>query len=101
MPKVIITGGPCVGKTTVLESLCNEGYTTLSESAREIIEVELKKSKGILPWTNFRSFQKKVADFQIHKERGSIVNFVVHTDSSFSFCSLILYYSQTMPKQAM
>jgi predicted ATPase len=37
MPRVVITGGPGVGKTTLLTELGARGYATVSESARTII----------------------------------------------------------------
>jgi len=37
MPRVVITGGPGVGKTTLLAELGTRGYATVSESARAII----------------------------------------------------------------
>jgi predicted ATPase len=37
MPRVVITGGPGVGKTTLLAELEGRGYATVSESARAII----------------------------------------------------------------
>ena len=49
--KVVITGGPCAGKTTALkyikEALVNKGYTPIfcPETATELI------SGGVAPWT--------------------------------------------------
>jgi predicted ATPase len=37
MPCIVITGGPGVGKTTLLAELSVRGYTTVAESARAII----------------------------------------------------------------
>lgn len=37
MPSVIVTGGPGVGKTTMLRALAARGYAVVEESAREII----------------------------------------------------------------
>jgi predicted ATPase len=37
MPRVVITGGPGVGKTTLLAELERQGYATVCESARAII----------------------------------------------------------------
>jgi len=37
MPRVLITGGPGVGKTTLLAELSARGYATVPESARAII----------------------------------------------------------------
>ena len=37
MPRVVITGGPGVGKTTLLAELSARGHVTVAESARAII----------------------------------------------------------------
>ena len=41
MPHVIVTGGPGVGKTTLLAELAAMGYATVAESARAIIAERL------------------------------------------------------------
>src|SRR5215813_9856800 len=41
MPHVILTGGPGVGKTTLLARLAAMGYATVEESARAIIAERL------------------------------------------------------------
>jgi predicted ATPase len=68
MGKFIITGGPCTGKSTLLESLAKEGHITIPESARELIDEERGKPKGILPWTDYAAFQKMVWTRQKAKE---------------------------------
>ncbi|MCK9595739.1 ATP-binding protein [Candidatus Pacearchaeota archaeon] len=37
MKKIVITGGPCSGKTTVIEELSKRGYPVLRETAKEIV----------------------------------------------------------------
>lgn len=52
--KYVITGGPGVGKTTLLNHLqvTNPNYSFLNETAREIILEESQKNQNpILPWT--------------------------------------------------
>ncbi|HJZ46535.1 MAG TPA: AAA family ATPase [Roseiflexaceae bacterium] len=41
MPRVVITGGPGAGKTSLLAELAARGYTTVEESARAIIAERL------------------------------------------------------------
>lgn len=47
MPHVVITGGPGVGKTTLLLMLASLGYRTVAESARAIIAE--RKAQGLPP----------------------------------------------------
>jgi len=74
MKKYIVTGGPCTGKTSLLKELTKRGYTTLDESARQIIESESflhsqnKTYEPILPWTDLLGFQKLVITNQINNE---------------------------------
>lgn len=37
MKKIVITGGPCSGKTTIIEELNKRGFPVLRETAKEII----------------------------------------------------------------
>ena len=47
MPRVVITGGPGVGKTTLLAELSARGYATVAESARAIISE--RRARGQSP----------------------------------------------------
>ncbi len=64
---VIIAGGPCSGKTSVVSRLAewlrSEGYSVyvIRDWAREIIRREKPKGdKGILPWTDRARFEREV-----------------------------------------
>lgn len=46
----VITGGPGVGKTSLIEALQLRGYKTVAEDARAIIRAELHKGGDALPW---------------------------------------------------
>ena len=58
MKKYIVTGGPCTGKSTLLESVAEIGYSVVPEAARDVILQE--SPDGDLPWTNVLRFQQKV-----------------------------------------
>ena len=64
--KYVITGGPCTGKSAVVEELKRRGFKIMPEVARTIIEEELQKQKnnssykGILPWTNIELFERNI-----------------------------------------
>ena len=49
MPHVIVTGGPGVGKTTLLAELATMGYATVAESARAIIAERLASGASSRP----------------------------------------------------
>lgn len=69
MEKYILTGGPGVGKTTLLDRLADEGFTTLPEVARELIAEEQKKEGGILPWNDVALFEELVIGRQLQQEK--------------------------------
>lgn len=47
---IVITGGPSVGKSTLLNELRKSGFTVVPEQATAVI-----KEGKILPWKNFLS----------------------------------------------
>jgi predicted ATPase len=73
--KISITGGPGTGKTTTLNSLA-ENHTIVREVARDLIDVQLKVEGGILPWTEFMTFQHMVHAVQKQRERGLTPGYV-------------------------
>src|SRR5690554_36954 len=66
---VVITGGPCMGKTSIVESLERSGYACIPESGRDIIQKELKSKGDKLPWADRfgfgqEMFKRAVADYR-------------------------------------
>ncbi len=72
MQRIIITGAPCTGKTSILQTLAAKGYSTFKEVAREIIKQELQKGSDILPWQNLNAFSKTVLPLQIENHQKAI-----------------------------
>ena len=66
--KYVLTGGTSVGKTTVIDILSKLGYATFPEFSRAIINDELKKENGVLPWINPSKFQDMYAKRQALEE---------------------------------
>ena len=56
----IITGGPSVGKTSLLNGLRNKGHKCSEEIAREIINEQLKIKGDIVPWIKLDLFNQHV-----------------------------------------
>jgi len=65
MPHVLITGGPGVGKTTLLAELAAMGYATVEESARAIIAERLRS--GASPRSDALAFAQEILQWDIEK----------------------------------
>lgn len=65
----VITGGPCSGKTTVVNLLAERGYKTTIEDARHYIDTQLATGKTVKEIRKHQAeFQLKVLDMQIEQE---------------------------------
>jgi len=49
---IVLTGGPGVGKTTLLTELQRQGFSIVPEDARRIIKEQLETGGDGLPWKN-------------------------------------------------
>jgi predicted ATPase len=58
--RVIITGGPSTGKTSLIKELENIGYNCVHETSREIIQESLANGSDVLPWKNLLKFSERV-----------------------------------------
>jgi len=67
--KYVLTGGPGVGKSTLLYGLHKKGYYVMEEIAEYLIKLEQEKKGSIFPWTNRDAFQKRVLEKQLEWER--------------------------------
>lgn len=66
----VITGGPCSGKTTILETLEKKGYKVFYEWARIYIDREIKKGKTIQQIRkNELKFQQKILKLKVDFEK--------------------------------
>lgn len=63
--KIIITGGPGAGKTSLLEALARAGYHCSEEASRRLIAEQAAAGSDCLPWTNLSCFADKVLDRMI------------------------------------
>lgn len=77
MKRIVITGGPCCGKTTLIGELERRipSANFLEEAAAKIISLELAREskeegyKGNLPWHDSEKFQHRVIDLTLEMEQ--------------------------------
>ncbi len=77
---IIITGGPGMGKTSMIEQLSEMGYHSVEETGRSIIQKELKTDGNRLPWLDKKGFatamfQQSLKDFQNVSEKSGLTFF--------------------------
>ena len=90
MKTCVLTGGPSVGKTTVVEILASRGYGIVPEAARLIAEEECIKGTGISPARSIQTFQQYVAERQLKLEseaRGELVFLDRGIVDGYAYCT--------------
>jgi predicted ATPase len=76
----VVTGGPGVGKTTILRELAERGFCYVPEVARQIIQEQMSCGGNALPWANQSAYAELMLD-------RSILSFKQHTPSTkTTFC---------------
>jgi predicted ATPase len=73
MSRIVFTGGPGVGKTTLLLALRARGYTIVGDSARTIIQD--RRRRGLIPRPNEHEFAQAVL-------RMDVENYACHAATS-------------------
>lgn len=58
LPFYVITGGPGVGKTTLLEELRQRGFKVVPETARQLIKAQQAIDGEALPWKNRKRYME-------------------------------------------
>lgn len=58
--RIVFTGSPSSGKTSLLRHFCELGYHCLPEVSREIIQESLDNNLDITPWQNLEAFSNMV-----------------------------------------
>jgi len=58
--KIVITGAPGTGKTTIINQLKSLGYSCSEEISREIIAEQIAAGGDILPWKDLTVFSNSV-----------------------------------------
>ena len=70
-PRVVITGGPCSGKTTVVEALAGLGYRTVPEAAIEVI-ADLTRDLGLEGQAKWRSEHREAFQVLIIEKQAAL-----------------------------
>jgi len=60
--RIVISGAPGTGKTSIIKELSNRGYKCHPEISREIIANQLKTSGTITPWQDLNTFSELVIE---------------------------------------
>ena len=77
----VITGGPCTGKTTIINLLSDRGYKTTIEHARHYIDTQKIEGRTVEEIReNKKQFQVGVLEMQIQQEAQLNPNDVVFLD---------------------
>lgn len=66
----VITGGPCSGKTTLIDQLTDKGFQTIPETARLYIQKEIVKGQTVEDIReNVESLERNLIEIQLSFER--------------------------------
>lgn len=92
--RIVITGGPGFGKTSIVQELKKLGYPVVGESSRKLIN-ELKEKEGKDPRVDRVRFQnlieqKRIDDFNNNNQDIVFFDRGIHDEIAYS-----LYYNQT------
>jgi predicted ATPase len=69
MAKVVIAGGPCSGKTTLVAELEKQGFKIIHEAARALITEQRALNSELLPDRNKLAFQLELLRRQLENEK--------------------------------
>lgn len=66
---MVVTGGPGMGKTSIINSLKKRGFETVAECGRDIIQQQIKSGGDKLPWMDRAAFademfKQSLADYE-------------------------------------
>lgn len=92
----IVTGGPGMGKTAIIEELREQGYVTVPETGRDIIRQQVAAGGQALPWANREvfaqlMFEQSLRDYLMQPEQSRPVFFdrgIADTIGYLELCGL-------------
>ncbi|ELY3608488.1 AAA family ATPase [Cronobacter sakazakii] len=65
LQRIIITGGPGSGKSTVIDELNKRGYWCSTEAGRAVIQDQVRIGGGALPWADQTAFAELMLCWEI------------------------------------
>lgn len=79
-PRIVLTGGPSSGKTTLIEALAQRGFRTEPEAGRAVIKAEQARGGYALPWADRAAFAEAMLnlDLAAHARRTDVVEPTFH-----------------------
>jgi len=92
---ISLVGGPCTGKTALINALKDKGYPTIDESSREIVKKQKKMNGTLLPWIDRDTFQKEMVKLQIEKRKACKNKKIVFSDTSIP-CGIAYYLADNL-----
>lgn len=102
----IITGGPGVGKTTLLDELSKRGYRYVPEVARKIIKEQMDAGGKALPWANTRLYSdmmlaRSIEDFITYSSEDGLLFFDRGIPDTYGYEVLMNFDMTDTLKQAV
>lgn len=83
----VITGGPCSGKTTLIDQLAGHGFQTVPETARLYIEKEIAKGRTIDDIRgNAHALERCLIEIQLRFERELRITEITFLDRGLPDC---------------
>ncbi len=72
--KVIISGGPGFGKTSIVDELESRNYKCMHEVSRSIIKEQLASDGDVLPWKNLTTFSRLLFERRVKQFENAPAN---------------------------
>ncbi|MDQ1090369.1 AAA family ATPase [Siphonobacter sp. SORGH_AS_1065] len=63
--RIVISGGPGAGKTTLIDALQKQGYATSAEVSRRLIRQQVELQSDLVPWKNLEGFARLALEAMI------------------------------------
>ncbi|POW96853.1 ATPase [Serratia marcescens] len=67
--RIVLTGGPGSGKSTLIEVLHRRGYPHSQEAGRAIIQEQVSIGGNALPWGDRQAFAERMLDWELRSWR--------------------------------